>query len=213
MNGDALELIRQVWEPLGKPKLFNGDSSFEMNHSAYADYYTKHWLLMTAGHSSGQHPRPTDTNDILSLVQQIHAGKTHEEIRAWVQAKGSGAFVTQIGHEYSINLALRLVSMTKFGFGPGEFVPHRCPPRYHAWEQGSLKEYLKSYFDKPPVLSCDRLRLPKTFHAWSIDKIGGIDISFTDNLADHLLLVEDDSKLMIFHHVSFLEYQNESVPR
>jgi hypothetical protein len=28
-------------------------------------------------------------------------------------------------------------------------------------------------------------------------------------LADHLLLIEDDTKLLIFHHASFLEYHRK----
>ncbi|KAK0627397.1 hypothetical protein B0T14DRAFT_535243 [Immersiella caudata] len=79
----------------------------------------------------------------------------------------------------SINLAARLLTMIKFGV-----VQHQAP-----------------------VLGCESTRLPKSFNAWTIEMIGGIRTGFTDNLADHLLLVEDDSKVLIFHHASFLEYQ------
>ena len=61
-----------------------------------------------------------------------------------------------------------------------------------------------------PTLSCEHVRLPKSFDAWSIEMVGGIEIAFTDNLADHLLLVEEDSKVLIFHHVSFLEVQRQA---
>ncbi|KAK8086115.1 hypothetical protein PG994_001089 [Apiospora phragmitis] len=156
---------------------------------------------------------PTRTDDILDLVQQVHAGKTRLEILVQLQAKGAGGTTTstQAGAEESINLTLRLVSLMKFGAAMGEFIPHRCPHRCLVWEQGSLKEHLAGYFGKPPVLNCDRVRLPKSFHAWGIERIGGINICFTDNLADHLLLVDDDSRLMIFHHASFLEYQHEAM--
>jgi hypothetical protein len=53
------------------------------------------------------------------------------------------------------------------------------------------------------------VRLPKTFDAWAIERIGGISIQFTDNLADHLLLVNDDTTLLVFHHVAFLELQTK----
>ncbi|KAK8093575.1 hypothetical protein PG997_000260 [Apiospora hydei] len=195
MDRDALELVRQAWRPLGK-ELFNGDPSSEMDHGAYLDYYTKQWHLMMG---------PTRTADILGLLQRIQAGKPRLEVLAQLQGKGpQGVGPVQADVEVPINLALRLISMMKFGIARGQIMPRRCL----AWNQGSLKEYLADYFGKPPVLNCDRVRLPKSFHAWSIEKIGGIDVCFTDNLADHLLLVEDDSKLLIFHHVCFLEYQH-----
>ncbi|KAL2171205.1 hypothetical protein VTG60DRAFT_3516 [Thermothelomyces hinnuleus] len=42
--------------------------------------------------------------------------------------------------------------------------------------------------------------------AWSIANVAGIEVAFTDNLVDHLRLVEDDTRLLIFQHASFLEY-------
>ncbi|KAK7949169.1 uncharacterized protein PG986_010055 [Apiospora aurea] len=160
MDRDALKLINQAWQPLGK-ELLNGDPSSAMDHSAYLDYYTKQWHLMMG---------PTRTGDVLGLVQQIHAGKTRLEVSARLQGKGpQGVGSIQADAEVPINLALRLISMMKFGIARGQIMPRRCL----AWNQGSLKEYLADYFGKPPVLNCDRVRLPKSFHAWSIEKIGG----------------------------------------
>ncbi|KAK8039983.1 hypothetical protein PG993_008394 [Apiospora rasikravindrae] len=206
MNGDALRLITRVWQPLGIRELFNGDPNSAVDHSAYVDYYVKQWQLMMAGYNSSQCPTTsTSVDEMLGLIQQIHAGRTQVEVVAQLQEKGGDYTLAHPVAENSINLALRLVSMMKFGTARRQIMPRRCL----AWEHGSLKEYLASYFGKQPALSCDRVRLPKSFQAWSIERIGGIDICFTDNLADHLLLVEDDSKLLIFHHVSFLEYQQD----
>ncbi|KAK7920146.1 hypothetical protein PG985_008168 [Apiospora marii] len=205
MNEDALKLTTQVWQPLNKQELFNGDPSSVIDHSAYADYYTKQWHLMMGGHDINQHPVSTTPDGILALVQQIHAGKGHVELVDYLQGKGSLASPTHPTAEDSINLALRLVSMIKFGTARRQIMPRR----YLDWDQGCLKEYLTSHFSEPPELNCDLVRLPKSFHGWNIERIGGIDICFTDNLADHLLLVEDGSKLLIFHYVSFLEYQQD----
>jgi hypothetical protein len=37
--------------------------------------------------------------------------------------------------------------------------------------------------------------------------MAGLEIVWTDNLADHLRLTDDDTKVHIFHHASFLEIQ------
>lgn len=77
--------------------------------------------------------------------------------------------------------------------------------RFLRWEQGTIRDFASDFFKESPKLSYERIRLPKIFNARSINKIGGINTSFTDNLADQLLLTGDDSTLLIFHHASFLE--------
>ncbi|KAK4654989.1 hypothetical protein QC762_405850 [Podospora pseudocomata] len=77
--------------------------------------------------------------------------------------------------------------------------------RFLRWEQGTFRDFVSDFFKESLKLSYERIRLPKMHNAWSINKIGGINISFTDNLTDHLLLTDDDSTLLIFHHASFLE--------
>jgi len=52
--------------------------------------------------------------------------------------------------------------------------------------------------------SGDSVKLPQTFTAAHLEQIGGIEVIWTSNLADHLLLKEDDTKLMLFHQVSIL---------
>ena len=56
----------------------------------------------------------------------------------------------------------------------------------------------------------DIVKLPQTFTAASLETIGGIEIHWTNNLADHLLLRDDDTKLLLFHHVSVLDLHMRS---
>lgn len=62
----------------------------------------------------------------------------------------------------------------------------------------------------PVYASDDFVKLPQTFTAANLEKIGGIEIHWTNNLADHLLLKDDDTKLLLFHHVSILDLQMHS---
>lgn len=76
------------------------------------------------------------------------------------------------------------------------------------WESDSLRNCVHDYFHESPKMGCESIKLPKAFNAWSIDTIGGIEVKLTNNLADHLLLVEDDTTVLVFHHASFLECQD-----
>ncbi|KAK1463998.1 hypothetical protein CMEL01_12759 [Colletotrichum melonis] len=99
--------------------------------------------------------------------------------------------------------------MLKFGPVQGEAFPHH----HLIWDTGCLRECIARYLDEGPRLDVKGVRLPKTFHAWSVVAIGGIQVEFTDNLADHLLLIEEESgiKVLIFHHVSFLRCHQSSI--
>ena len=44
----------------------------------------------------------------------------------------------------------------------------------------------------------------------NLEKIAGIQVRWTSNLADHLALRDDDKKVMLFHQASFLELSKES---
>ena len=101
----------------------------------------------------------------------------------------------------SINLAARLLLMIEFGnlsyaFSGGKQL---------VWNHGTLKEFVQEYFCASPTLGHDRIKLEKMFNARNLGRVAGIEIKWTNNLADHLRMMEDDKRVAIFHHASFLE--------
>lgn len=58
--------------------------------------------------------------------------------------------------------------------------------------------------------STDLVKLPQAFTAAHLEQISGIKVLWTSNLADHLLLKDDDTKLMLFHQVSILQLHKKS---
>ncbi|KAL1874464.1 hypothetical protein Daus18300_003482 [Diaporthe australafricana] len=106
-----------------------------------------------------------------------------------------------------MDFGARLVTPINIGTLPNEVNKRR----HLKWDTGTLRNCLTEYFDEAqaPTLTFERLRLPKAFDAWSLCKVGGIKIRFTDNLADHLLLLEDDTVVLVFHHVTYLEQQGK----
>ncbi|KAF4431520.1 hypothetical protein CFRS1_v011213 [Colletotrichum fructicola] len=111
--------------------------------------------------------------------------------------------------EHTINLAVSVWLMIKLG----PVSEQEGPWRRLRWREGSLQDCIHEHFNKKPSLNLDGIRLPRSFNAWSIEKIGGVEIEFTDNLDDHLFLSEDNSgmKVQIFHHANFLQHFQSSM--
>ena len=72
------------------------------------------------------------------------------------------------------------------------------------WTHGSLRDFIKSTFPNTQELS-NNVKLERLFTARNIEWVADIQIIWTSNLADHLQLEDDDTKVRLFSHASFLE--------
>ena len=108
-----------------------------------------------------------------------------------------------------VDWAVRLVTMLEIGQVQNLFQdrgpPTRIPP---TWMQQSLQQYLAGVFD-PGRPDIGHVRLEESFNMQSLQKLANLEIVWTNNLMSHLSLTDDDKKVQIFHHVSFLEAMNE----
>ncbi|KAI8410751.1 hypothetical protein FOFC_10609 [Fusarium oxysporum] len=75
------------------------------------------------------------------------------------------------------------------------------------WDEDSLNNLTDKVFPISRQQACSGITLTPDFSAWSLENVSGIKIQFTDNLADHLRLANNNTQLYIFHHVAFLEAQ------
>ena len=77
-------------------------------------------------------------------------------------------------------------------------------------EDETLVEFISGTF--PTTMSTPSYeKLPTSFNAYSLDRVGGIAIEWTSSLADHLKLNEDSSHLSVYQQPSFLRcYQNQA---
>ena len=82
------------------------------------------------------------------------------------------------------------------------------------WETGLLRFDPKNLESRNSVLARkfsieysnkDGVKLPQSFTAANLEEIGGIELHWTSNLADHLVLRDDDSKLFLFQQVSAVQ--------
>lgn len=76
------------------------------------------------------------------------------------------------------------------------------------WTSGSLRDFMKSTFPRTKELS-DHVKLERLFTAQNIERVADIQVIWTSNLADHLQLEDDDTKVWLFSHTSFLELHRE----
>lgn len=166
----------------------------------YFRYYSQQCDLI-GRHANGKYSSVETHQDVMDIAELLQKPLARQEVRLRMSDFLKSADEWQ--HDNSINLVARLLLMTKFGN-----VSHEClGGRPIEWVDGSLPEFVHSYFSRPSVRGYDRIKLEKPFNALNLQRIAGIKIWWTDNLADHLRMRDDDKAVEIFCHASFLEYQ------
>lgn len=105
----------------------------------------------------------------------------------------------------ALDLAARLYLMVSIGSLQQSITPGRMIP----WDDGPLAQKVHTTLWPQPQLS-EQVKLPKSFTAANLERIAGIKIIWTSNLADHLTLTNDDTRLILFHQISFLELHKTS---
>lgn len=197
------DLIKALWprQPTTASTLLH---IHELDWSAYFDYYSQEceqWC-----HSNGDYVSVRTHQDILTIAQRIANLEKKEDLRASCRPQfQSPRPASQEDNmvEASINLATRLLVMLDIGKVPYAY-SGRIPLD---WKSDTLQKFVKVYFTGPTRRNTDNFKLDKIFIAHNFGRFAGLEIEWTDNLADHLLLVDDDQKVRLFHHVSFLTWQ------
>jgi hypothetical protein len=104
----------------------------------------------------------------------------------------------------SLNLTARLMCMITIGTFQYGFSGR---PELE-WTLGSLKGFIHGYFNGAIGVGHEKVKFEKIFNAKNLNRIAGIDIVWTDNLADHLRMMHDDTQVAVFSHASFLKHQS-----
>ncbi|KAF2685469.1 hypothetical protein K458DRAFT_417520 [Lentithecium fluviatile CBS 122367] len=195
-----LDLAAALWQDLFKENI----SSYDLD--PYFDYYETqcHHAL----HEQGKHIVVRTHKHIVNIAEKLEEGCTRKEVKDEIRKLFKSKAEDRVNEEEildnSVDLAVRLYLMVNVGANRSTVTRGRKL----FWEEGSVKGLLASYFDEPQVLSNSGIRFEKTFTACNLERIAGIKIRWTNNLADHLRMVDDDDKLVaVFHHATFLEQQ------
>lgn len=174
----------------------------EGDHTAYFRYYEAQCGSLTRGKVS---LRNQDQDYLLKIIGYLQKSDAKYQ-----------SIVDSLLRDYpqldqslirpSISTAARLWSMLHIGQEEQAATPGQKPIE---WEDGTLKECIQQCFEPDSDVS-DPVKLPKTFNAMALAEIGNIQIVWTNNLADHLLMRNDDTKVTIFHHADFLRRHREA---
>lgn len=179
----------------------NGERSEELNLDAYFLFYNS--CYVHAFHKSeGPMWAPTE-EQILWIAKQIRDNCTRESIRDEMART-----YPSCSPDNSIDLAARLLFMLDFAANPPNAISGTMKVM---WTHDTAKSSIEKHFSHEPEPHESFVYLDQGFTGYNIEQIAGIKIVWTDNLADHLRLVESDTKVAIFHHVTFLECQEDSL--
>ncbi|KAH7174314.1 uncharacterized protein B0J16DRAFT_181080 [Fusarium flagelliforme] len=201
MSMAHLALGEIVW-PLD---LLNGDQVWTLSFEAYNHYSESQKDVFSALGSSAIDPRDNDAlAKVVECIRQ-HDERDHAINFISVLLNNNDTVACQA----ALDLVARLISMVEVGSletGHG-WVRRTGPSPAVVWTDGTLTNLIAKQFPISCHRSCDSLSISLTLDAWGLENIAGIRIEFTDNLADHLRLTNNNTQLYVFHHVAYLEQQ------
>jgi hypothetical protein len=202
---DQLLILSNLWPTDDPPTWINPDL-----WKIYFSYYTNE--CNQASEDGGDFITVRSHQDVIDIAKDLQAGCTKSDLKQKLALlKSSLRTNDEINRmaEGSARLAVRLVAMTDVGsIGSDRMAGHKTVVPWN--EQQILSSALANYFtvgSSVPKTS----QFDQYFSAFSIRRFAGLEIIWTDDLAQHLRLVDYDRKLCIFHHVTFLRHHADRV--
>ena len=181
-----------------------------LSNSAYFNYYSEQCVAVYHAFV-GRIPLSTH-EDVVEIARQILGDLPRSTIQQNLNDKHSTLSAENQNHIELLNGSIDLVVRLLFMLDVGQF------PRSHTgraplrWTEGCISEFLGTIFSQQTTLTHEGVKLDTQFTARNLDLIAGLEVELTTNLADHLILREEDNKVLIFHHASFLRNQQRWVP-
>ena len=196
------EIINSLWGLSSDP---SHKTLTNINYDSYFSYYIEQCNL--ALHDGERHISSKSHQDIIDIAAKIRSQVKHEDLKVWLTSALPSPRLKNEEEQIngSIDLAARLLSMINIGELHYVFLGRKPL----MWSENSLERWIKDHFDTPRDLDNEHVKLEKIFIAPNFGRIARIEIQFTSNLSDHLRLSEDDKKVAIFHHASFLTSQRD----
>ncbi|KAH6874788.1 hypothetical protein B0T10DRAFT_585995 [Thelonectria olida] len=171
--------------------------------SPYFEYYSKQaqrFLL-----DGGRHVCVKTHSDVIQLAQKILAGSTRDKVYQEIMSQTASNDISRKADaiDNTIDFCASLLLMAEIGQSQIG-LSGRTPIR---WDTKCLKVALAEHFCTQKTLHVDNAKFGKLFTGRNLSRIGGLQIVWTTNLADHLRLIDDDQAVFVFHCASFLQFQ------
>jgi len=204
LASSRIAIINQLWGLNYGPRHSESNNA---KYDSYFAYYTEQCNL--ALHDGGRHISARTHRDIVEIVQHIREPLSRISIRENLRLQLTRRRPENENEvlDGSIDLAVRLYTMMDFGDLTYAFSGRKMLD----WkEDRTLQDFMGSYLSSVPVLVSESIKLQKLFNARNLGWIAGIEVFWTTNLADHLRMVDEDKRVTIFSHVSFLEFHKKT---
>ena len=188
------------------------DGDFSSDHHApshlrfYFQYYAQQ--ICQALHNDSQHLSANKHQDIINIGRLFKENMAKDVMKQILASQYQDPKPNMADNlcESSIDLAVRALLMVSIGELQNGFSGRRPI----LWKHGTVQDFpLEEVFPSNPVLSTEGTRLSAMFVACNLERIAGFEIVWTANLADHLRMIDEDKKLFMFHHVSYLQQQQQ----
>ena len=205
--------------------LFEVDLDFSAKDYAYDSFFRRYHTLCTLAVSKTSEVEDITHHKLLRVINHLKQPE-------WKRREAILHLQNDPEFHYSTHLAPTVVDlaasawlMLTIGEYPGDIsydepiiwqassVLHSAPSKSALALERAIERGISGvpstsvidYLFPPTHMTLDVVKLPQSFTAMHLEKIAGIEIRWTSNLADHLLLRDDDTKLLLFHQVSILE--------
>ncbi|KAF5537115.1 hypothetical protein FPHYL_12805 [Fusarium phyllophilum] len=189
-------------------QLLNGDKVSKLDFRAYDAYVERQQKLFSELSSSAIYPH--DTLSLGKVAAQILRHKQRDQAISYTCTLSGNNDLNAC--QDALNLVTRLILMIEVGsLEKASGFMHQTGPRpLPLWDEDYLDSLTGKLFPISSQQTCRGMAMTPELSAWSLENVAGIKIEFTDNLADHLRLTNNNTQLYIFHHVAFLEAQRNS---
>ncbi len=189
-------------------------STVQATDNAYESFFTRYCLICRLAANKN---REIEKISHWHLVEIIALLKDHDSTRGELVDIVMQNPVVEHSQSLArtlVDLAAGLWLMLSISMYPGD-ISYDEPIIWRDYEklkdqeydlnQGPIKKSFSHHYN-----STDSVKLPQAFTLANLQKIAGIQVIWTSNLADHLLLKDDDTKLMLFHQLSILQLHRKS---
>jgi hypothetical protein len=199
------EIVQNLWRhnPATAPH------AEQLDWSSYFAYYTAECNLAIQ-FDHGRHTSIRTHRDIISIAGKVQAQQTKVEIKQWLRSQLHQPRTPQAIEEMlngSLTLVARLLTMTDIG--PRPYTSRSQSSWSWADDNMSLIDFLATKFVKQSLQGQIDYEFEEEFTAYNVHRLAGVEIVWTDNLAQHLQLTRNGKKVYIFPHASFLKWQEK----
>ncbi|KAH7179150.1 uncharacterized protein B0J16DRAFT_374231 [Fusarium flagelliforme] len=179
-------------------------NSRDLDLQSFWTYYNKE--CARALHNGGRYVALRSHRDVVDCIHKLKSGMLRHDIKEHLREKLTAPHDNEDEMlDNSIDLAASLLLMMSFS----SFAYGFSGRSHLRWSHGSLESFVSAYFDPGAAQAKENVKMEKIFTAHNLCRIAGLDIVWTDNLVDHLRLIDDDQRVHIFHHASFLYAQQQ----